>query len=1292
MADDNVKIVLSAEDQASAAIKKLMGELQSLKKMVDSFKIGATKGLTGLDTGGKLRADFTKGQDAAMRGLRQRFTFESRMSRQRLSEERAITAERTKQDQARRRGEDASMRRLRDQLAFATRMTRQRDADERRSERDRAAAAREVIRLDRYRFGLRERYERDLARQQDRARRDVRSRGRDVWSSSRDAARDLVRLPAAAGAAGVAAGIGGSRKAMRAESAIDAAEINARIYADLSGDAARKLRDQWAAPLAELLGTGTDKMLSSYTDALKLGIPKAGAEKFAELATKTSEAWSVEFGAVVDILGTTNSLLTSDGSPFDFDKLKSVANTMQHLAAKQSTTPEKLISYLQRGAGGAKVLGMSQEAGLAFGSASTSLGNQAGQSGRLMDYMASRIIELPKLTRGHGEQARDARRLVQSLGYGSADALDRQRRKDPDAFLPEFVERFKRIKDPKQRDQAIRFFAGREWLGEFGRMVTGFETYREAVNLSKEAKGLDAISKVWDLHKLKLSFTMKQISTGFINIMGEAGKAFTPLARDVGDYFLAWSGQFRKDEGLAKRVSAALQGMIEGFGFKDIKDMLSGILGKPGEGNAGAIESWKDTAKAFTSGISDVIGGIKSTISAFTGGDPEVMARWTGRILALTGALVILGPVIGVLGSIATFVWSLGRAARALGGLAGGLGARAGGAALFGASTLATIGGGIAVGFMAEIARRFGVLQMGGKGILGSLAEEFVPAPLRRWLDGDKKAEGDATGTGPGSAGTGKGSSGTTGTWEDPPARMQKQSLDVDTTGSIAALVKKASYTAYDDRDDNTRRVANSIEDLRTILQKAALTTGSGPAAGLGASGSGGSGSGVGSGGGSGRFFTPEGMSVPGWYGKGRGSAGSGGGSATSNPANSVASAAMLDAIAGTESGKAGYDAVLGNGKYGTPNKPVSTMTLDEAFRFGRQIKARHGTSSALGRYQIVGNTMRAAQQALGIPGNATFDQAMQDRMARWIARSQGLGAWEGLKGNPRAMAAARAALAQGGAKDNPGGGAVASIDPNLGVNVPGLGLGKGQYDGLRLKGDQARAGGGASLGVTDLARQAQENLPGGVKAFTAFNDRYHQGTRSKHAMGLAFDTTLNNAGLSAQAAEAMRAKLRAAGLQDSQFKVIDEYLNPSARSTGGHIHTQFNDQAAAAQYHRYVDSMGGKAVASVKAIGERVRQAQASETKRLAPVQGEKVDVGGGLKGVPFGGKPSTDEIVSRVPAGVGRGGGSAGAVGGGGGGGFTVHQVIHGAGENPEVLAQKAQRHFEKASRHSAYFGEEV
>lgn len=136
--------------------------------------------------------------------------------------------------------------------------------------------------------------------------------------------------------------------------------------------------------------------------------------------------------------------------------------------------------------------------------------------------------------------------------------------------------------------------------------------------------------------------------------------------------------------------------------------------------------------------------------------------------------------------------------------------------------------------------------------------------------------------------------------------------------------------------------------------------------------------------------------------------------------ANSDASRALGNAIASVEAGRDGYNTVLGNGAYGKPSKPLTEMTLAEAREFGRSVRARHGSSSAIGRYQIVNTTRDAAQKALGLSDDTLYNEETQERMMRWIARKQGLGAWEGLKINAGAMAKARAAMAAGGALDTP--------------------------------------------------------------------------------------------------------------------------------------------------------------------------------------------------------------------------------------------------------------------------------
>ena len=120
-----------------------------------------------------------------------------------------------------------------------------------------------------------------------------------------------------------------------------------------------------------------------------------------------------------------------------------------------------------------------------------------------------------------------------------------------------------------------------------------------------------------------------------------------------------------------------------------------------------------------------------------------------------------------------------------------------------------------------------------------------------------------------------------------------------------------------------------------------------------------------------------------------------------------------LDAIIAAEGtakgGRDPFNTVLGYGKYGTPPKPLTEMTLKEVYEFGRQVRARHGTSSALGAFQIVGRTMRS----VGMPGaglgwDDRFSRENQIAMARAIWQAQGPGAWEGFKFHPDLLAQAR--------------------------------------------------------------------------------------------------------------------------------------------------------------------------------------------------------------------------------------------------------------------------------------------
>lgn len=103
---------------------------------------------------------------------------------------------------------------------------------------------------------------------------------------------------------------------------------------------------------------------------------------------------------------------------------------------------------------------------------------------------------------------------------------------------------------------------------------------------------------------------------------------------------------------------------------------------------------------------------------------------------------------------------------------------------------------------------------------------------------------------------------------------------------------------------------------------------------------------------------------------------------------------------------------------------------------------------------------------------------------------------------------------------------------------------------GLRLKSEEAVAGGSNTQKLIELAHLVQDKLGAGLKYFSGLNDTYTRDVNSKHALGQALDLVLADASQSATVAAMVR------GLPNVSY-VQDEYLNPSRGSTGGHIHAE---------------------------------------------------------------------------------------------------------------------------------------
>lgn len=107
---------------------------------------------------------------------------------------------------------------------------------------------------------------------------------------------------------------------------------------------------------------------------------------------------------------------------------------------------------------------------------------------------------------------------------------------------------------------------------------------------------------------------------------------------------------------------------------------------------------------------------------------------------------------------------------------------------------------------------------------------------------------------------------------------------------------------------------------------------------------------------------------------------------------------------------------------------------------------------------------------------------------------------------------------------------------------------------GLKIKaGDVQAQGAGISPKIISLAEQVQANMPN-FAYFSGFNDKFHQenSPSSFHTKGQAMDFALNRAPSKEEGQEIVN-WLKSMGASTA----IDEYNNPSSKSTAGHIHAQ---------------------------------------------------------------------------------------------------------------------------------------
>jgi hypothetical protein len=137
-------------------------------------------------------------------------------------------------------------------------------------------------------------------------------------------------------------------------------------------------------------------------------------------------------------------------------------------------------------------------------------------------------------------------------------------------------------------------------------------------------------------------------------------------------------------------------------------------------------------------------------------------------------------------------------------------------------------------------------------------------------------------------------------------------------------------------------------------------------------------------------------------------------------------------------------------------------------------------------------------------------------------------------------------------------------------------------YAGLRLKSQEAVAGGSVERGLADLARHEEESEGKNFDVFSALRDKFHvfENPKSAHNQGLAFDATTKDRDYEG-ARQRMRDYMNKLGFKEGALSggSGDYAIEPGTRD---HMHVQFNSHEAAERYYAMTHAKDAAKVAAL--------------------------------------------------------------------------------------------------------------
>ncbi|BAL13486.1 MULTISPECIES: phage tail tape measure protein [Bradyrhizobium] len=474
--------------------------------------------------------------------------------------------------------------------------------------------------------------------------------------ASASASRGAGRVPApsirsmAIGAGIAGAGVG---SALKKRMEVQAAEVRAQMFGDLTAADVASLRKGFADKAGIKFGVGTTKVIDVAVEGLKAGIAKDVAGEFADLALKAQAGLDVDTQGVGKLLGRLATQM-----PWSKDRFSKILNAVAVSNNATAADGDEIIEAMRRSLSALATTKMTPEQLAALDATGISLGVQPFKMGTFVSFLTSQIAGASS---ARGQQANDLSSAANALGFGGRRAMSEAMRARPMEAISKILDNLAKMPEAL-RTKVAKQIGGREWMDELLTLVLGRDKLKDVL---KDIEGKPGFLDKTALQKIRsMQGRWASIAAAFGLVWEKVGAGFEKWFDQISDAFIGLADSFNFDS-IKQHVDALVDGLREGFGLKEWGEAITSLARNF---SASTIAKWREFGKGFAEGIREFASGLKTAFSAlgFLAGknpaDAKEMGNLVAKLTGLTVALAVLSPLLSVLSAITLGLTGLGAA------------------------------------------------------------------------------------------------------------------------------------------------------------------------------------------------------------------------------------------------------------------------------------------------------------------------------------------------------------------------------------------------------------------------------------------------------------------------------------------------------------------------------------------------------------------------------------------------------------------------------------------------------